>query len=224
MLRIVLRLADPAEWIEVFDPRDGTVFVASAAPPALGTDVRIDLTCGDEGPRVILRGQVMGHRAGGQGGEDGDGADDDRRPGFLAALGPSEREKVNYLNGFVRGGLLDLRSHRRLPVRLPVTYGGIKGPCESFTRDLNDQGAFVLTDEPLPEDAEVHLLVTLPGRPQPLSVVGVVSHTVVPEDEDVPGMGIVFRLSDAERAEVKAAVDALEKAFLACELPEDTLA
>lgn len=214
MHRIVLRLDSPAEWIKVFDPRDGTVFVASIAPPAIGTDVRIDLTCGDEGPRVILRGTVMGHRTGTSG----------AAPGFISALGNAEREKVNYLNGFVRGGLLNLRAHRRIPVKLPLTYGGLKGPVETHTRDINDQGVFVLSDEPLPEDAEVHLLITMPGRPQPLSVVGIVSHTVVPEDEDVPGMGIVFRLSDAERKEVSVAVDALEKAFLAGELPEDTLA
>ena len=83
---------------------------------------------------------------------------------------------------------------------------------------------FVLSDEPLPEDAEVHLLITLPGRPQPLSLVGVVTHTVVPEDEDTPGMGIVFRLVDGEREEITAAVDELEQAFLTGTLPEDTLA
>ncbi len=211
MLRIVVRLTSPAEWIKVFDPRDGTVFVVSDEPPPVGTEVRVDLYCGDEGPRVILRGEVIGHRSGGGG-------------GLIAALGASEREKVNYLNGFVRGGLLNLREHRRLPVRLPVTYGGIKGPCETHTRDINELGVFVLSDEPLPEDAEVHLLITVPNRAQPLSVVGVVSHTVVPEDEDVPGMGIVFRLSDSERAEVSEAVDTLEKAFLSGDLPEDTLA
>ncbi len=210
MHRIVLRLASPAEWIKVFDPRDGTVFVATDEQLAHGTEVRIDLTCGDEGPRVILRGEIMGHRSG-------------DAPGFIAALGNAEREKVNYLNGFVRGGLLNLRAHRRVPVKLPVTYGGLKGPCETHSRDINDQGVFVLSDEPLPEDAEVHLLITLPNRAQPLSVVGIVSHTVVPEDEDVPGMGIVFRLSDAERTEVSEAVDTLEKAFLSGELPEDTL-
>jgi Tfp pilus assembly protein PilZ len=210
-VRIVLHLGSPAEWIKLFDPRDGTVFVAEASPPAIGTDVRLDLDCGEGGPRVILRGQVMGHRS-------GTGA------GYIVALGPSEREKVNYLNGFVRGGLLNLRSLRRLPIRLQVTYGGLKGPCQSHTRDINEQGVFVLSDEPLPEDAEVHLLINLPDRPAPLSVVGFVSHTVVPEDEDVPGMGIVFRLSDSERKDVADAVDLLEKAFLAGALPEDTLA
>jgi hypothetical protein len=208
-VRIVLRLGSPAEWIKLFDPRDGTVFVDEKSPPAVGTDVRLDLDCGDAGPRVILRGTVIGHRTG---------------SGYIVALGPTEREKVNYLNGFVRGGLLNLRESRRLPVRLPVTYGGLKGPCSTHTRDINEQGVFVLSDEPLPEDAEVHLLITMPGRATPLSIVGVVSHTVVPEDEDVPGMGIVFRLSDSERKEVATAIDTLEKMFLNSELPEDTLA
>ena len=210
-MRIDLRLGSPADWIKVFDPRDGTIFVVAEQPPAIGVDIRVDLTCGDDGPRVILRGQVIGHRAA-------------TPHGCMIALGTSEREKVNYLNGFVRGGLLNLRDRRRLPIKLPVTYGGLKGPCQSHTRDINEEGVFVLSDEPLPEDAEVHLLITLPGRPQPLSLVGVVTHTVVPEDEDTPGMGIVFRLVDGEREEITAAVDDLEQAFLTGTLPEDTLA
>ncbi len=210
-VRIDLRLASTADWIKVFDPRDGTVFVAGEDPPPVGVDLRVDLTCGDEGPRVILRGQVIGHRAA-------------QPHGCMVALGTSEREKVNYLNGFVRGGLLNLRANRRLPVRLPVTYGGLEGPCESHTRDINEQGVFVVSDAPLPEDAEVHLLIRVPGRAQPLSVTGVVTHTVVPEDEDTPGMGIVFQMPHAELAEVVAAVDALEQAFLTGSLPEDVLA
>ena len=39
-------------------------------------------------------------------------------PAARVALGGTEREKINYLNGFVRGGLLNLREKRRLPIRL----------------------------------------------------------------------------------------------------------
>lgn len=207
-MRVVLRLGNPSEWVKVFDPRDGTLAVDAAPTPAVGESVRIDLTCGDAGPRVILRGQVIGHR--------GEGVS-------LVGLGPAEREKINYLNGFVRGGLLNLREHRRIPVRLAVTYGGLKGPVQSFTRDINEQGVFVLTDEPLPEDAEVHLIITVPGRTEPLSIIGRVSHTVVPEDDDIPGMGIVFRTSKTEAAVIATAIDSLEQAFLGGTLPEDAL-
>lgn len=207
-MRVVLRLESPSEWIKIFDPRDGTLAVDASPAPALGEAVRIDLTVGANGPRVILRGQIIGHRGAGV---------------SLVGLGADEREKINYLNGFVRGGMLDLRERRRIPVSLAVTYGGLKGPVQSRTRDINDQGVFVTSAEPLPEGAEVHLIIAIPGRAEPLSVLGRVSHTVVPEDEDVAGMGIVFRLAESEVAAVAATIDALERAFLAGTLPEDTL-
>ena len=38
---------------------------------------------------------------------------------------------------------------------------------------------FLFTDKPLPETSQVHMLVTVPGKPQPLSLVGKVSHTIL---------------------------------------------
>jgi len=206
--RIDLRLAAASDWIRVFDARDGTLFVAVSPAPSIGAAVRVDLIVGNGGPRIILRGTVITLR-----GEEG----------CVVAVGPNERVKVNYLNGYVRGGLLDLREKRRIPIRLPVTYGAVDGPQNTFTRDINEEGVFVVSDAPLPEDSEVHLLVTFPGREQALSLSGVVSHTVVPEDEDVPGMGIVFHMDDATKAALKKAVDELERRFLADELPESYL-
>ncbi len=207
-MRIELRLASPAEWIKVFDPRDATIIVDGDLTP-VGTDVRLDLLVAS-GLRIVFRGQVIGHRGG-------------TSRGAFVALGPSEREKVNYLNGFVRGGLLDLRATRRLPVRLPVTYGGLDGPCQAFSRDINEHGVFVVTDDPLPEDAEVHLLITFPGVKNPLSTMGVVSHTVLPEDEDTPGMGIVFTSRDSEKKPLVEAVERLDQAFRTGALSEDVL-
>lgn len=205
-MRIELRLATPADWIKVFDPRDATIRVDGDRTP-VGTDVRLDLTI-EGGPRIVFRGQILGHRG---------------SAGSLVALGPTEREKVNYLNGFVRGGLLDLRATRRLPVRLPVTYGGLDGPCQAHSRDINEHGIFVVTDDPLPEEAEVHLLVSFPGLERPLSVMGMVSHTVLPEDEDIPGMGIVFTIGDAERRPLVEAVERLDQAFRAGSLADELL-
>ncbi len=196
-MRIELRLASPADWIKVFDPRDATIIVEGATTE-IGADVRLDVTI-DGGPRIVFHGQVIGHRGGGG--------------GAFVALGPSEREKVNYLNGFVRGGLLDLRSLRRLPVRLPVTYGGVDGPCQAQSRDINEQGVFVVTEDPLPEEAEVHLIITFPGRRAPVSTTGIVSHTVLPEDEDTPGMGIVFTARPDERRDLFDAIEHLDESF-----------
>jgi len=68
---------------------------------------------------------------------------------------------------------------RRLPIRLAVTYGAIEGPAKTFTKDINEEGVFLFTDKPLPETSQVHMLVSLPGRSDPLSLVGKVSHTIL---------------------------------------------
>ena len=207
-VRIELRLAGLADWLKVFDPRDGTIIVDGDLTP-VGTDVRLDLVA-PGGLRVVFRGQVIGHRG------------VPARSAFVA-LFPTEREKVNYLNGFCRGGLLDLRATRRLPVRLPITYGGIDGPCQAFTRDINEHGVFVVTEDPLPEEAEVHMQITFPGAKQPLTAMGMVGHTVLPEDEDTPGMGIVFTTREAERRPLIAAIVRLEQEFVGGTLADEVL-
>jgi Tfp pilus assembly protein PilZ len=205
--RLDLRLPDQHEWIKIFDPRDWTVFVASEQAVDDGAPLRIDLDVG--GWLVTLRGTVVGLR-------------EDPR-GVVVALGGSERDKINYLNGFVRGGLLNLREKRRLPVRLPVTYGAIEGPAKTFTKDINEEGVFLFTDRPLPETSQVHMLVTIPGKPQPLSLVGKVSHTIIAQDDEPPGMGIVFELDDAQRTTLGGIVKELEEQLLAGRLPTNAL-
>lgn len=214
MRRIDLKLADKADWVKVFDPRDSTIFVGQEEPAHVGEQIRLDLVIGTGGPRVILRGKVIARRM------KGDAA---LPRGVSIALGPEEREKINYLNGFVRGGLLNLREMRRLPLRFPVTYGGIGGPCKTYTRDINEEGVFVITEDPLPEGSEVHLLLTVPIRGNAVSLAGTVQHTVVVEDEDVPGMGIRFRHQGNQRDEMSRLVDELERMFLDNRLDEEFL-
>ena len=207
-VRLELRLTDQHEWIKIFDPRDWTIFVASPQVVDSDTQLRIDLDVG--GWMVTLRGTVVGVR------------ESDPR-GVVVALGPSERDKINYLNGFVRGGLLNLREKRRLPVRLAVTYGAIEGPAATFTKDLNEEGVFLFTDKPLPETSQVHMLLTIPDRPQPLSLVGRVSHTILPQDDEPPGMGIIFEMDDAQRTSVCAIIKELEEQMQGGGLPTNAI-
>jgi uncharacterized protein (TIGR02266 family) len=203
-VRLELRLSSETEWIKIFDPRDWTVFVPTEEPIVNGATLRIDLDVG--GWLVTLRGTVIGART--------------EPAGMIVALGATEREKINYLNGFVRGGLLNLREKRRLPIRLQVTYGAIEGPATTVTKDINEEGVFLLTDKPLPETSQVHMLVTVPGKAQPLSLIGKVSHTILAHDEEPPGMGIVFDLDDASRELLQSVVKELEDAFESNELPD----
>ena len=158
---------------------------------------------------MTLRGTVVGTRQ--------------APSGVVVALGGSERDKINYLNGYVRGGLLNLREKRRLPIRLQVTYGAVEGPANTFTKDINEEGVFLFTDKPLPETSQVHMLVTVPGKPQPLSLMGKVSHTIVPSDEEPPGMGIVFELDDAQRELLIGVVKELEALLHEGRLPTNTV-
>jgi Tfp pilus assembly protein PilZ len=203
VVRLELRLNSQSEWIKIFDPRDWTVFVPTNEPIESGTQLRIDLDVG--GWLVTLRGTVVGTR--------------DEPTGIVVALGGTEREKINYLNGFVRGGLLNLREKRRLPVRLQVTYGAVEGPATTTTKDINEEGVFLFTDKPLPETSQVHMLVQVPGKPQPLSLVGKVSHTILAQDDEPPGMGIVFDLDDSAREQLAQVVRELEDALLRGSLP-----
>ncbi|MGE0547534.1 MAG: PilZ domain-containing protein [Kofleriaceae bacterium] len=206
-VRLELRLTSHSEWIKIFDPRDWTVFVPSEQSVTQGSTLRVDLDVG--GWMVTLRGTVVGTR-------------EDPR-GVVVALGGSEREKINYLNGFVRGGLLNLRERRRLPIRLHVTYGAVEGPANTFTKDINEEGLFLFTDKPLPETSQVHMLVAVPGTTQPLSLMGKVSHTIIAQDEEPPGMGIVFDLDDAQREHLAKVIKELEDKLQRGLLPTDSV-
>ncbi|MGE0395461.1 MAG: PilZ domain-containing protein [Kofleriaceae bacterium] len=192
--RLELRLTSQSEWIKIFDPRDWTVFVPTDQKLDQGATLRIDLDVG--GWLVSLKGSIVGHK--------------DDPKGVIVALGGSERDKINYLNGFVRGGLLNLREKRRLPIKLQVTYGAIEGPANTFTKDINEEGVFLFTDKPLPETSQVHMLIAVPGKSQPLSVVGKVSHTIPTGEDETPGMGIVFDLDEKQKGELTEIVKDLE--------------
>lgn len=191
----------------MFDPRDWTVRVPTTESIEEGTPLRLDLDV--DGWAVTLRGTVVRHH-------------EDPR-GVIVALAGSERDKVNFLNGYLRGGLLNLREKRRLPIQLAVTYGAVEGPTNTFTKDINEEGLFLFTDKPLPETSRVHMLVTVPGRTEPLSLMGTVSHTIVAEDEEPPGMGLVFDLDAAQREQLTAVLRELEQQLDDGRLPTSTV-
>jgi hypothetical protein len=202
-VRFVLQLASEAEWINVFDPRDWTLFLAGDVSAKPDEPVRVDLEVGDW--RVTLRGLAVTTRG-----------DPD---GLVVALDSNEREKINYLNGFVRGGLLNLRERPRLLVKLPVTYGAVEGPAKTYTKDIHEEGVFLFTDRPLPETSQLHMLISVPGRGEPLSLRGAVSHTILPGDDEAAGMGISFTLDAAQRAALRGVIAELAAALLAGTLP-----
>jgi Tfp pilus assembly protein PilZ len=213
--RLKLHLLDRADFARYKDASAGRagLFIPGADPPAVGQDVTVEVVF-QAGPRVLLHGTVTWRRATG---------DARARPGSGVAIAASEETKVSFLEGYVRGGLLDVREKRRLPVRLKVAYSAPRGRRVNFTRDLNEEGAFVRAAELLDVGARTRLLISPPGGDyRPLEVHAVVARTHGERGDR--GMGVRFDFGDEhEREEMAAFVTRLESDLLDGQLPDDVL-
>jgi uncharacterized protein (TIGR02266 family) len=213
--RIKLHLIDRNDFIKYQDPSAGAqgLFVPGSATPGVGEPVTVEVIF-QGGPRVLLQGQVCWRRALG---------DARTRAGVGVAVDPGEAAKMSYLLGYVRGGLLDVRLKRRLPVRLRVAYSSPRGRRVNFTRDLNEGGVFVRASELLDLGAPTRLLISPPGRDyRPIELRGTVARQQL-EGSD-RGMGLRFDFaSDEERELVRGFVQKLESDYLDGRLPDDVL-
>jgi type IV pilus assembly protein PilZ len=210
--RLKLHLVERSDFVKYQDPAGG-IFVPGTDTPSVGSTVTVEIIF-QGGPRVLLHGVVSWRRATG---------DARTRPGVGIAVDPGEKPKLAYVHGYVRGGLLDVREKRRLPVRLRVAYASAKGRRVNFTRDLNEEGAFVRAVETLDVGARTLLLISPPGGGyKPIEVNAVVARTQA--DGNDRGMGVRFEFqSDDERARFLSFVGKLEKDYLEGKLPDEAL-
>jgi uncharacterized protein (TIGR02266 family) len=212
--RLKLHLVERTDFFKFLDgdAADGTgLFVPGTTGVAVGERVTLEVVF-QGGPRVLLSGVVAWRRTTG---------DARTRPGSGITVDATEQAKLAYLFGYVRGGLLDAREKRRLPVRLRVAYSGARGRRINFTRDLNEEGAFVRTAEMLELGAHTTLLISPPGAFKPLQVKVTITRQSPDGDR---GVGVQFEFYDeAERARMVAFVDKLESDYLEGRLPDDAL-
>jgi hypothetical protein len=216
MIRLRVRVPSRDDWSRFFDPSvpGGSIFCPTAEPPDVGADVRLEITF-VQGPRFFLRGTVMWRRP---------QLNDPRaRAGVGVKLHPGDSGKLGYVNAWVRGGVLDKREQRRLPVRLRVTYTARTGRRINFTRDLSEAGVFVRSQELLDLNTPIKLLISPPGEDyKPFSLQGTVARLV--DDPDERGMGIQLEFSNEQTKEQYVAfVRRLEKEYLAGKLPDDVV-
>jgi len=109
--------------------------------------------------------------------------------------------------GATDGGLrtIYLQATESLPVRLRVAYTGTKGRRVNFTRDLNEEGAFVRCAEMLEIGASTMLLISPPGGDyRPVEVAATVTRQHAQGNDRGVGVKFDFR-DDQERAELSAA-------------------
>jgi len=215
MKRLRLRVSSPDDWQRYFDPNisGGGIFCPTPDPPEVGTEVRIEVTF-VSGPRFFIRGLIIWRRP--------QLSDPRARAGVGIKVDSSERNKVSYVNAWARGGVLDKREQRRLPVRLRVTYTARAGRRINFTRDLSEDGIFVRSQELLELETRIKLLLVPPGDYKPFELVGAVSRLV--DDPVDRGMGIRLHFATEEdRARYAAFVQLLERQYLAGELPDEVV-
>jgi type IV pilus assembly protein PilZ len=210
--RLKLNLVERGDFHKYYDASQG-MFVPGAEPPSVGERVTIEVIF-QGGPRVLLHGAVLWRRTAG---------DARARPGAGVGIDGAEQAKLRYLIGYVRGGLIDVRERRRLPVRLRVAYTGSKGRRVNFTRDLNEEGAFVRTAEMLDLGATTALLISPPGGDyKPVEVQATVTRQHAQGNDRGVGVRFDFR-DDQERARWAAFVNKLETDYLDGRLSDDIL-
>ena len=211
--RLKLHLVERNDFQRYQDPSLGAggLFVPNV-DPAVGERVVVEVIF-QGGPRLLLHGTVKWRRATG---------DARARPGVGVEFAASESSKINYLHGYVRGGLLDVRERRRLPIRLKVAYSAPRGRRLNFTRDLNEEGAFVRTAEQLAMGSVVPLLVYPPGGDfRPLEIAGEVARQADGNDR---GVGVVFRFPDeSAREHWQKFIARLEADYLEGKLGDEAL-
>jgi Tfp pilus assembly protein PilZ len=210
--RLKLNLVDRADFHKYYEATQG-MFVPGGDPPNVGERVTIEVIF-QGGPRVLLHGVVLWRRTTG---------DARARPGAGVGIDGAEQAKLRYLIGYVRGGLIDVRERRRLPVRLRVAYTGTKGRRVNFTRDLNEEGAFVRTAEMLDLGATTVLLISPPGGEyKPVEVQATVTRQHSQGNDRGVGVRFDFR-DEQERARWGAFVKKLESDYLDGRLSDDIL-
>lgn len=201
--RLALHVHPKQRWNDMFTGRDpgydrpGTRILTVPCEESIAprTSVRVELKLGEKGTMIYLRGTAVG------------GTDTTCE----VHLGREEEAKLEYISGFVRGGMLDLRRMRRLPIRLPYRFIDFEEvEVSGHTRDINDCGVFLINESPYGEGTHLEFALQFPAGW--ITCSGIIAHTVLIEDEDVPGMGIVFDHQGTD-SHFKLHVDELEEAF-----------
>lgn len=103
--------------------------------------------------------------------------------------------------------VIEKRKYDRAPVVVRVDYSTVDSFFSEFTRNINEGGLFVETDEPLDRDAVVTLQFQLPGSEEPMRVQGRVVWVEPAGGSEPPGMGIEFEhLDGTARARINQMV------------------
>jgi uncharacterized protein (TIGR02266 family) len=102
---------------------------------------------------------------------------------------------------------VERRRSARAPVVVRIEYATVDALFSDFTRNINEGGIFVETDEPVPLDEKVELKLRLPGSSEVVHVTGRVVRIEPTTASSPGGIAIEFEQLDANARElINAAV------------------
>jgi type IV pilus assembly protein PilZ len=92
---------------------------------------------------------------------------------------------------------VERRRSPRSPLEVRVDYSTVDAFFSEFTRDINEGGIFIETEQPAPLESMVSLRFRLPGSDEPVKVGGRVVRVSEGRAGEPPGMAIEFEHLDA---------------------------
>ena len=87
---------------------------------------------------------------------------------------------------------VERRRTARAPVTVRIAYGTVDAMFSEFTRDINEGGVFVATEQPLALEERVQLHFQLPGGEEPVKASGRVVRVQEAGAGAAAGMAIEF--------------------------------
>ncbi|MAE94775.1 MAG: pilus assembly protein [Deltaproteobacteria bacterium] len=102
---------------------------------------------------------------------------------------------------------VERRQTQRAPVTVRIEYGSVDAMFSEFTRNINEGGLFIATEQPLALEEQVQLQFQLPGGDEPVKASGRVVRVQEATADEPSGMGIEFEeLDSAARGRINELV------------------
>jgi Tfp pilus assembly protein PilZ len=171
---------------------NGGIFFPTRKPLAIAESIVVSIRLGKRRSPTLVRGQVVWRRPGKHSTK--------TKAGIGIEFLPTEAQTREYLVSVARGDSAEMvsRRHQRLPVELPVRWQ-VPGALEDksgILRDIGRGGAFVKTEDSLPDKTEdVVLKVSPPGAEVAMPLQARVAWQGHPGGEH--GFGVEWKARDA---------------------------
>jgi uncharacterized protein (TIGR02266 family) len=102
------------------------------------------------------------------------------------------------------------RRTNRAPVTVRIAYATVDEMFSEFTRDINEGGLFIETENPHPPGTEVSMQFHLPGSTEIVQTIGRVVRVSNGDAAGPPGMGLEFdELTPDDRTRIDRIIRAL---------------